>query len=58
MMMTDKQITKEELIKKLKELAKDNDYEMAHIKADNLLLLYLNDEEIEEAYDSVGKWYA
>lgn len=56
--MTDKQITKEELIKKLKELAKDDDYEMAHVKADALLLLYLNDEEIEEAYDSVGKWYA
>jgi hypothetical protein len=56
--MTDKQITKEELIKKLKELAEDDDYEMTHVKADNLLLLYLNDEEIREAYESVGKWYA
>ena len=56
--MTDKQITKEELIRKLNELAEDDDYETAHAEADNLLLLYLNDKEIEEAYDSVGKWYA
>ena len=56
--MTDKQITKEELIKKLKELAKDNDCEMTHAEADDLLLLYLNDEEIREAYENVGKWYS
>lgn len=56
--MTDKQITKEELIRKLNELAEDDDYEMTHAEADDLLLLYLNDEEIKEAYDSVGKWYA
>jgi hypothetical protein len=56
--MTNKQITKEELIKKLKELAEYWDYEIAHAEADDLLLLYLNDEEIKEAYDSVEKWYA
>ena len=56
--MTDKQITKEELIRKLNKLAKYFDYDRTHAEADNLLLLYLNDEEIKEAYDSVGKWYA
>jgi hypothetical protein len=56
--MTDKQITKEELIKKLKEFAENDDYEMAHAEADDLLVLYLNDEEITDAYDSVGKWYS
>lgn len=56
--MTDRQITKEELIKKLKEFAENDDYEMAHAEADDLLVLYLNDEEIREAYESVGKWYS
>lgn len=56
--MTDKQITKEELIKKLKKLAEDWDHEMAHIEADNLLLLYINDEEIKNVYESIERWYA
>ena len=46
------------LIKKLRVLAQKSDYEIAHWKADELLIEYINDKEIEEAYDKVGKWYA
>lgn len=58
--MTDKQITKEELITELEKLVKteNDDYETTHAKADMLLIQYINDEEITEAYDNVGKWYA
>ena len=49
---------KKELLEKMKELAKNSDYEMAHIEADNLLLLYIDDEEIIESYENIGKWYA
>ena len=46
------------LLKKLRILAQKSDYEIAHWKADELLIEYINDKEIEEAYDKVGKWYA
>lgn len=51
-------MNKKELITKLKELAEDLDYEYAHGEADNLLIEYINDKEIKEAFDKVGKWYA
>ena len=47
-----------ELIKKLKKLDKCYDFESAHYKADRLLIKYINDKEIEDAYDNVGKWYS
>ena len=50
-------MTKEELIKKLNECAK-NEPEAAHGDADDLLIEYINDKEIAEAYDNVPKWYA
>lgn len=51
---------KEVLIKKLKKLSSDKngDYEITHYRADKLLIQYINDKEIEEAYDDVGKWYS
>ena len=51
---------KEVLIKKLKKLSSDKngDYETTHYRADRLLIQYINDKEIEEAYDNVGKWYS
>jgi len=49
---------KEELIKSLKELQNNGDYEAAHSIADNLLLEFINDKEIEEEYDKIGKWYS
>ena len=51
-------MTKDELIEKLKELSKIGDTEMAHHDADDLLISYINDEEISEAYGNIGKWYA
>jgi hypothetical protein len=50
---------KEELIKKLNELAEDNrDIEDNHIKADILLLDYINDKDISDAYNKIEMWYA
>lgn len=51
-------MTKEELIKKLEELQKDTDLERSHGEADDLLLEYINDNDIREAYDKLDKWYA
>ena len=49
---------KEELVDALHELSTDDDTEDAHIKADELLLKYINDDEINEAFHSIDKWYA
>lgn len=51
-------MTKEELIARLKEIDKNPDTEDAHVQADSALLAYIGDEEIAEAYDAIGKWYA
>lgn len=51
-------LKKDELIKILKDLATSDDYEAAHGLADWALVKYINDNEIEEVYDNVGKWYA
>ncbi len=50
-------MTKEELISKLKELAKCYDAEYAHLTADSLLLKYIDDLDIDIAYLEVPKWY-
>jgi hypothetical protein len=55
-------MTKDELIAKLREQADignhEGDLEMCHCAADDLLIEYIADPEIEAAYDSVPKWYA
>lgn len=51
-------LTKEELIKRLKLLSESNDIEYAHAEADSLLLKYINDQEIAEAYHAIDKVYA
>lgn len=54
-------IGKETLIKKLKNMQVDNpddDKEGWHERADSLLLEYLNDDEISEAFRGVPKWYS
>ena len=51
-------MSKEELIVKLKELHGSGDTEAVHGIADDLLLKYINDKEIAEAYEKVPKWYA
>lgn len=61
-------MTKEELLKTLKEIcnkineAEESsgyyDLESSHLEADNLLLEYINDEAVTEAYNDIDKWYA
>jgi hypothetical protein len=50
-------MNKLDLIKKLEE-CKEEDIESGHIRADNLLLEYINDKEVTEAFKSLSKWYA
>ena len=49
-------VRKEEIIKKLQELRGDE--EEQHIKADQLLLEYINDVDISRAFEEIKKWYS
>ena len=51
---------KNHALKELKRLADKShiDAEVAHVKADEILLELINDEEIDEAYSKIIKWYA
>jgi len=51
-------MTKEQLIEKLKSLIDNRDIEGAHVTADNLLLEYINDKEVSDAFHNIEKWYA
>ena len=53
-------MTKAELVKELMELAENEDYdqEVDHRHADNLLLEYIDDKKVYDAYDAIRKWYA
>lgn len=35
-----------------------SDPESAHAQADQLLVEFINDEEITEAFNALGRWYA
>lgn len=54
----DNDVARQELIDRLTELARGNDPESNHSQADGLLLAYIGDQEIEDAYDAIKKWYA
>jgi hypothetical protein len=52
-------MTRDELLTSLRALQGDHvDPEQAHCEADALLLMYIGDPEIEEAYERIEKWYA
>lgn len=53
----DSKISRQELLNKLKELADIEDTAIAHSEADELLLNYINDPEIEKAFEEVPQWY-
>ena len=36
----------------------DTDYENSHCEADQLLLDFINDDRVEEAFSELHKWYA
>lgn len=50
-------MSRNELMAKLRELV-GGECEESHAKADALLLEYIDDQEIAEAFDSIEKWYA
>jgi len=50
-------MTKEELIAKLK-ACNTGDCEMDHCDADDLLLAFIDDPEVTEAFNDIDKWYA
>ena len=50
-------MTRDELLNELRSL-QSMDPEQAHCEADALLLMYIGDPEIEEAYERIEKWYA
>lgn len=49
---------KAQLLEKLRELAVGGDPEICHGEADELLLNYINDDEVKQAFDAIEKWYA
>ena len=51
-------MTKEELISGLKAIKDKFDTEEGHVEADQLLLEYINDEDIASAFNDIEKWYA
>lgn len=53
-------MSKEQLLEKLRRLEElsESDKERAHIYADEALLKYINDPDISEAFDHIGKWYS
>lgn len=50
-------ISRVELIQRLVDL-QETDPETGHIEADEALIEYINDKEIEEAFDMLEKWYS
>lgn len=50
-------MTPEELVEKLKEF-QGNEPESEHSKADRLLLEYIGDDKVTDAFNAIHKWYA
>lgn len=50
----------ERLRQRLEEIRSQNygDPESAHLEADRALLEFIDDREVEKAYDRIEKWYA
>lgn len=50
----------EELIAALLNIVSSGDFdtEEGHDEADGLLLKYINDQRVTDAYDDIPKWYA
>ena len=50
-------ISRKELLDKLEEL-READPEIGHVEADEALLDYINDKEVEDAFEKIEKWYS
>jgi hypothetical protein len=51
-------LTIEELIKQLKALQGGFDKEASHMQADQLLLEFIDNEDVSKAFENIDKWYA
>jgi hypothetical protein len=53
-------VTREELLARLGALYNNGEYdeEMAHFRADEALIAYINDADVSAAYNKIEKWYA
>lgn len=51
-------LKKQQLLKKLKTLQTRYDTEANHAEADKLLLDFIDDKKITEAFNDIQKWYA
>lgn len=54
----DRQMTRDEALEKLRALHGPGDEEINHAVADQILLAFIGDAEIIEAFDAIRKWYA
>lgn len=50
-------ITRDQLLEALRDLG-HGDPESEHLEADELLLCFIADTEIREAFEAIEKWYA
>lgn len=51
-------MTKDELLAELKACQSLPPYGPRHREADRLLLAYIGDEDVTEAFEAIEKWYA
>jgi hypothetical protein len=51
-------ISKKQLLELLSILSNSDDPEDAHQDADELLLRFIDDDEIRDAFKSITRWYA
>ena len=51
-------IGRDALLAELRKQAESGDPEVAHGRADDALLAYIDDREVAEAYQAIDKWYA
>lgn len=49
---------KKNLIEELETCIETGDVESQHAKADRLLIEFIDDKEIKNAYDKIYKWYS
>ena len=57
----EKEVIIKEAIEEMKKLVNNDDYEIAHSRADDILcdvLTKLGYEDLVDVYNQVGKWYA
>lgn len=51
-------LSKRKLLKELRKLARDGDPEAVHLRADSLLLQYIDCPRVAEAFNRIEKWYS